>query len=257
MTQLEQFTRDGFLVIPDALSADQVSALLSAVQRAFNQPSAEADLYHMPDMWRPKMFEQEQVFEDLVDNPAVIDLIESVVGNDCHIIANSALRTTSGKGISFWHVDETVRFPRPVDVPLDARIPMPCFIVNLNYYLCDVDEDLGPTQFVPGSHRSGRQPRDPEDYAAPDSPVYEGQGVVSAVGKAGTCVMWHDQTWHRGAINHTPDRIRWVQQVPYGRRFIAQRFYPFINYTFPEQILARSTPRRQRLFGKHGLGAYG
>jgi hypothetical protein len=69
--------------------------------------------------------------------------------------------------------------------------------------------------------------------------------------------MWHDQVWHRGAPNQTDDRVRWVQQAPYGRRFIAQRFYPFINYRMPEAILERANPRRKRLLGLHRIGAYG
>ena len=43
----------------------------------------------------------------------------------------------------------------------------------------------------------------------------------------------------------------------YGRRFIARRFYLFVNYHMPEDILAHANPRRQRLLGLHGIGAYG
>jgi ectoine hydroxylase-related dioxygenase (phytanoyl-CoA dioxygenase family) len=249
---IEQFHRDGYLVIPEALAADQVTRLRAGVERAFAEPCAEAELYggNMGQIWRPKMFERGPEFEELVDNPGVIDLVEAILGADCHLIANSALRTGPGDGISNWHSDETVRFPRPADVPLDPRIPIPCFVLNFNYYLCDVDEALGPTQFVPGSHRSGRQPNRGEL-------TYEGRGVESARGPAGTAVMWHDQVWHRGAPNQTEDRVRWVQQAPYGRRFIAQRFYPFINYRMPEVILERANPRRKRLLGLHGIGAYG
>jgi ectoine hydroxylase-related dioxygenase (phytanoyl-CoA dioxygenase family) len=249
---VEQFHRDGYLVIPDALEAEQVERLRAGVERAFAEFNPEAELYGkvMQRIWRPKMFEHGPEFEEVVDNPRILDLVEAILGSDCHLIANSALRTGPGDGISGWHADETVRFPRPADVPLDPRIPMPCFVLNFNYYLCDVDEELGPTQFVPGSHRSGRQPD-------PKSLEYEGRGVVSGVGPAGTAVMWHDQTWHRGAPNQTADRTRWVLQAPYGRRFIAQRFYPFINYHMPEAILERANPRRKRLLGLHGPGAYG
>jgi ectoine hydroxylase-related dioxygenase (phytanoyl-CoA dioxygenase family) len=246
----EQFHRDGYLVIPEALPPDQVERLRAGVERAFAEHCPEAELYGMQRIWRPKMFERGPEFEELIDNPRVIDFIEAILGRDCHLIANSALRTGPGEGISNWHADETVRFPRPADVPLDPRIPMPCFVLNFNYYLCDVDEELGPTQFISGSHRSGRQP-DPNDL------TYEGRGVVSALGAAGTAVIWHDQTWHRGAPNRTEDRTRWVQQAPYGRRFIAQRFYPFINYSMPEEILERANPRRKRLLGVHSIGAYG
>jgi hypothetical protein len=69
--------------------------------------------------------------------------------------------------------------------------------------------------------------------------------------------LWHDQVWHRGAPNRTADRTRWVQQAPYGRRFIAQRFYPFVTYRMPAGILKRANPRRRRLLGLHDIGAYG
>jgi ectoine hydroxylase-related dioxygenase (phytanoyl-CoA dioxygenase family) len=254
--QLQQLEHEGYLVIPDVLSKDEISTLRRGVERAFAVSSDESKLYGMDDIWRPKMFEYGPEFEALVDHPAVAELVDKVLGDDCHLIANSALRTGPGKGISFWHADEAVRYPRPIDVELDPRIPLPPVILNLNYYLCDVDLELGPTEFVPGSHRSGRQPL-AQDKDAEGNPSYKGRGVFSAVGKAGTAVIWNDQTWHHGATNKSKDRFRWVQQVPYARRWIAQRFYPFINYRLPEGILDRATPRRKRLFGVHKLGAYG
>ncbi len=253
---IEQFHRDGFLVLPGILSAGEVAVLRAGVERAFAEPSEEAALYGMPNMWRPKMFERGPAFEALIDHPGVIDLVEALLGADCHLIAMSALRTEPGTGISYWHVDETVRFPLPPGLTLDPRIQIPCLNLNFNYYLCDVDEELGPTQFVPGSHRSGRQPL-PEDFDSQGNPFYEGHEVHSALGPAGMAVLWHDQIWHRGAPNRTKDRIRWVQQAPYGKRFIAQRFYPFIRYHMAEEILERANPRRKRLLGLHGIGAYG
>jgi ectoine hydroxylase-related dioxygenase (phytanoyl-CoA dioxygenase family) len=255
---VERFHREGFLVLPGALSAEEALRLRRGVERAFSEPDPEAESYGptLARIWRPKMFERGQEFEALLDHPGIIDLIEEILGRDCHLIANSALRTGPGDGISGWHVDEVVRFPRPDGVALDPRIELPCFVVNLNYYLCDVDEELGPTQFVPGSHRAGRSPR-AEDNDAAGNPVYEGRSAVSGPGRAGTAVLWHDQTWHRGGPNVTTDRVRWVQQAPYGRRFIAQRFYPFVNYHMPEEIIERANPRRRRLLGLHGRGAYG
>lgn len=255
---MEQFHAEGFLVLPEVLPKEFTAELLAGVQRSFSVPNAEAEMYggDMGQIWRPRMFEQGEAFEQLIDFAPVIDLVEAILGKDCHIIANSALRTGPGQGISGWHADEAVRFPRPKGVPLDPRIPMPCFILNLNYYLCDVDEELGPTEFVPASHRSGRQP-EPADYNSNGEPAYEGREVVRGVGPAGTVVMWNDQTWHHGAKNRSKDRVRWVQQAPYGRRYISQRFYPFVNYHMPEEIIERANPRRKSLLGLHGIGAYG
>lgn len=257
---LEQYERDGVLVLPDVLAADEVAVLRRGVERVFAVHSPDADLYpkefHMQEIWRPKMFEHGAEFEALVDHPGIAQLVDAILGDDCHLIANSAMRTPPGKTLSTWHSDEGVRFPRPPDVPLDRRHPMPTFVLNIHYYLGDVDEALGPTQFVPGSHRSGRGP-EPADLDATGNPSYEGRGVLSAVGPAGTCVMWNDQTWHRGGPNVSDNRIRWAVQTPFARRWIAQRFHPYVNYRFPEEILARANPRRRRLFGVHAVGSYG
>jgi ectoine hydroxylase-related dioxygenase (phytanoyl-CoA dioxygenase family) len=253
---LAQYERDGFLILPDVLSPEECAALKAGVERAFATHSAEAEMYHMQEIWRPKMFEYGEEFEALVDHPGIAQLMAAILGDDYHLIANSALRTSPGKTISFWHADDVVRFPRPDGVPLDPRIPMPTFAINVNYYLTDVDEELGPTEFIPGSHRAGRSPRD-SDNDANGNPVYEGRHMVKSTGKVGTCVLWNDQTWHRGGPNVSAGRIRWVIQTPYAKRFIAQRFYPFINYRMPEQVIARANPVRKRILGLHGIGAYG
>jgi len=240
------FERDGFVVLRGVLSPDEVDEMRPQVVRAYDEPdpagSSSAIIRH-------QMFLKGATFEDLLDRSPVIELVEEVLGNTCHLISENAIYTRPGQGIDAWHVDEVVHFPRPADVPLDPRIPVPCFVVQALYYLVDVDEAIGPTQFVPGSQRSGRKP-DPEL-------VYEGKGVVSVIAQAGDCLLQNGQAWHRGATNMTSDRSRVVQQVSYGRRFIQQRFYPFVNYHMPEDLLARSSPRRQRLLGIHPRGAYG
>lgn len=253
---VDQFNRDGFLVVPGVLSPAEIAALKAGVEQAFDHYSDEAELYHMQQIWRPKMFENGEIFEALVDHPGVAQLIDHLLGDDCHLIANSALRTSPGKTISSWHADETVRFPIPRGATLDPRIAMPACVINVHYYLDDVDEEVGPTQFVPGSHRSGLNP-DERDMDAKGNPVWNGQGVFSGVGPAGTAVIWHDQTWHRGGPNYSKDRYRWAIQTPYARRWISQRFYPFMNYRLRDDIIARATPRRKRLLGFHRIGSYG
>src|SRR2546423_15533741 len=114
---LDQFQREGFLVVPDALAVDQVTRLRAGVERAFQRPDPVAEVYGgLQKIWRPMMFEHGPEFEELVDNPRIIELVEAILGPDCHLIAMSALRTGPGEGISGWHADEAVRFPRPPDV---------------------------------------------------------------------------------------------------------------------------------------------
>lgn len=253
---LEEYNREGFLVIPNALAPDEVAVLRAGVEKAFSVSNPESRMYNMDRIWRPKMFEHGREFEDLVDHPTIAPLVEQIVGKDCHLIANSALRTGPGEGINVWHADDVIRLPIPREASLDPRIPMPTYILNAHYYLNDVDEELGPTQFVPGSHRAGRVPEKSDNDANGD-PTYNGRSAFNAVGKAGTCVLWNDQTWHRGGINRSNGRVRLAIQTPFGRRWIAQRFYPFMNYRMPEEILERANPTRKVRFGRHALGAYG
>jgi ectoine hydroxylase-related dioxygenase (phytanoyl-CoA dioxygenase family) len=148
-------------------------------------------------------------------------------------------------------VDETVLVPVPEGARLPEGMDMPCFVVTAMYYLTDVPMELGPTQIVPGSHRSGRLPPRSEDEL-----VWDGRGYVSLLARAGDCVVLNGQTWHRGATNRSGHH-RIVLQVSYGRRYISQRFWPFVNFSLPEDVWASAPPRRRRLLGEHPHGPYG
>ncbi len=207
--RIVDFHRDGFLVLPEWLPPETVRRLLHGLKREFSEPidTEEAKLRGelVARLWRPRLFERGVEFEELVDFPATIELMEAILGPQCHLIAMNALKTGPGDGISGWHADEEVRFPWPADLPRDPRVATPSLVINMNYYLVDVDENLGPTQLVPGSHRAGRQPT-ATDMDGQGNPTFEGRSMHSATGKAGTAVMWHDQVWHRGATKRLERR---------------------------------------------------
>ena len=48
------------------------------------------------------MFERGPEFEALVDNPRIVDLIEALLGPDCHLIAMSALRDHGWSSTARW-----------------------------------------------------------------------------------------------------------------------------------------------------------
>jgi len=127
------------------------------------------------------------------------------------------------------------------------------FVFTIQILLSDVpDVAHGPTQFVPGSHYSGRIPNDL------GAPSWGGAGVQSILGKAGDIYLHNGQCWHRGAPNAS-DRTRYLLQHAYGRRWVAQRFYPFTGYTLPAHVSERISqdPRARRILGHHPKGAYG
>ncbi|GAB3988756.1 phytanoyl-CoA dioxygenase family protein [Actinoallomurus acanthiterrae] len=241
-----RFDRDGFVLLPSVLSREEAEWFRQGVAAAHEAPcpTGNPTPFH-----RHQMFRRGPEFEAMLDREPVVDVAEAVLGDNCHVIANNTVYTWPNSGIDRWHVDETVLFPLSGG---KRHTEVPCFIMTALYYLNDVPMELGPTQVVPGSHRSGRQaPQTDEEL------VWDGRGYESLVAEAGDCLLLNGQTWHRGATNLTNDRHRYVLQVTYGRRFIAQRFHPYVNHLVPQEILDRATPRRRRLLGMHEHGPYG
>jgi ectoine hydroxylase-related dioxygenase (phytanoyl-CoA dioxygenase family) len=78
----------------------------------------------------------------------------------------------------------------------------------------------GPTEVVPGSHRSGRIP----DYDRVDDADfgYDGRRPVAVTAAAGDVILFASDLWHRGRPADN-GRGRLFLQCHYGRRDIAQR----------------------------------
>ena len=251
---IDRYNRDGYVHVHGVLTPDEVAAIKEAADRAFADPKAVANhnLSGPADFAIVRLFEFEPLFVRLLTREPVISLMEALLGPQCHIIANNLVRNRPGVAIDSFHVDDVLWLPLPPDIPrFDARMTMPNYIVNAHFPLTDVPGDeYGPTQVVPGSHYSGRNPNDPKN------PTWEGRGPVSMLAQAGDMYLQHPQAWHRGAPNRS-DRVRYLYQQAWGMRFISQRFYPFLNYRMPEEVLAGADERTLRVLGKHPKGAYG
>jgi ectoine hydroxylase-related dioxygenase (phytanoyl-CoA dioxygenase family) len=131
--------------------------------------------------------------------------VEPLLGEDCHVIANTAWRQGPGENDHlgrFWHIDAGPHVPRDPSVPWDARIPYPVFAIAAHLYLRDCPIEAGPTGLIPGSHTSGQAP--PMERLADDDLEWNGQGIVPIVARAGDValfVLGHmastDATWAR------------------------------------------------------------
>ena len=250
----EQFHRDGYYSFGPVLNADEIAALKDGMDRVYDNEELHGDEEgdYIRGISLLRMFEQDINFRDLIVREPFASVVEAILGDDCHLMSQNALRNKPGEGVTGWHVDDRVMFPVPDGAERhDPRIRVPCFVINLLIPLTDVDElEFGPTQVVPGSHYSGQGPNRKED------PSFEGRGPLSLTGKAGIAYMFHNQVWHRGHPNSS-DRVRYLGGVTYSQRVIAQRFYPFLNYRMPDYVLEGVDDRMLRLLGKHKKAAYG
>ncbi|MFC5702430.1 phytanoyl-CoA dioxygenase family protein [Cohnella faecalis] len=236
--ELEQIHKDGYVLFRNVLNQDQISEVKAGIQQAFDGKGQEV-------MLQGPMFEKGGIFETLVDFPGVVDFIEEVIGPDVQLSSMNGMRTLKDTGVSKWHVDEALFFPLPEGLEIDERIPMPVYLVNALYYLDDITEDLGPTQVVPGSHRAGKRLNFSEDID-----LYKGREPVSVLAKAGDCLVFNSQVWHRGAPNRS-DSPRFVQQIIYRQKFIVPHMSHDNNaaYRAPMELIQRSDARRRRLLG--------
>lgn len=254
-TAAREFYAQGFVALGSVLSAGQAHELVDLVERRYQDPAihhtADRDLVR-GGVSLMRVFEYHRAFRDLLVLEPVIGVVEQILGADCHVVAQNALRTPTGKGIVNWHIDDALFFPFPAHLPAltEQALPLPCYSLNVLLALSDVDNEVfGPTQVVAGSHLTGREP----DHTPMLPP---GVRPTSLLARAGDVYLVNSQTWHRGAQNRS-GRVRHLLTTTYGRRFISQRFYPFLNYHMPAHVLDGASSHLLRLLGRHEKGPYG
>lgn len=188
--------------------------------------------------------------------PAVLDAIEPLLGEDCHVIANTVWRDPPDFAGGPWHCDAGPHVPRPPGVAWPADIPYPVFAVGAHLYLTPCRVGDGPTAVVPGSHRSGSLPPRPPAGADDDwAPTFEGNGPLMLEADAGDVVLFVSDVWHRGTPARPGGRGRFFLQAHYGRRDIAQRLVPTASsHQLSDAAVARARAageRHERLVGLH------
>jgi ectoine hydroxylase-related dioxygenase (phytanoyl-CoA dioxygenase family) len=193
------------------------------------------------------VFNRDPYWLPFLDRPGVIDVAEAALGRDCHIIGQTAWRSHPGFKGEPLHVDLL-----PLAWPEDAvagAFRVPPLILTAHFYLNDVTADLAPTRIVPGSHRAGRAPGESESD-------WRGRPAEVVLARAGDCLVFRSDVWHAGSDNRTRADVRYLLQVHYGRREMAQHFSPLLEWRFNPAVLAAATARQRRLLGDHGPGAY-
>jgi ectoine hydroxylase-related dioxygenase (phytanoyl-CoA dioxygenase family) len=123
------------------------------------------------------------------------------------------------------------------------------FLGTAHFYLSPQTEELCPTHVIPGSHRAGRRPRPGEGH-------WNGRLPQPVLCDAGDVLFFRSDLWHSGSDNRTADQARYLLQVHYGRREMAQHFSPFLEWQFDAAMIAAATPRQRRLLGGHEPGTY-
>jgi hypothetical protein len=254
-----QLQAAGYVTLPGVFSAEEVKELIVDVDRVFDEwPPDERNSRYDVGHWRPfryEMFNRSEVVQRAIARREVLDVVEAVLGEDCHVIANTAWRQPAGRsshGGQLWHIDSGPHVPRPSDVPWDDRIPYPVFAVATHLMLQDCPLDAGPTGVIPGSHTSGQAP--PLDRLSDDDLECNGVRVLPLTASAGDVLLFVSDIWHRRLPTAGEDDPgRYFVQCHYGRRDLAQRLRPTsaVNHVSAEALERATTKRDRTLIGLH------
>lgn len=244
---VEQFHRDGYIVVPNVLSAAQVAAFRAKADELLDSPALAGTEYIEDVMGTDVLrytWELDALFRDAFVMEPILGLVEAILDGDARLCGGNIIRSTPGNAISLWHVDDVVEFPLPPEIPRhDARMKMPVQWTGVQMPLTDIEaEEFGPTQFVPGSHYSGRRPESQE------SPQFEGRGPEAVLCKAGDIYIQNFQCWHRGAPNLS-NRTRYVMQMQYAQRWAATRFGVMRTQNHTQELMHSASERLQQVLG--------
>jgi ectoine hydroxylase-related dioxygenase (phytanoyl-CoA dioxygenase family) len=248
----------GYTIVEQVFSVAEVNALRADIDRVFAEwPPDERIAGRPPEHWAPfryEMLNRSAVCQEAIARREILDVVEPLLGEDSHVIANTAWRQPAEKsthGGRFWHIDSGPHVPRPPGVPWDERIPYPVFAVSTHILLQDCPLEAGPTGVIPGSHTSGQAP--PLDRLTDDFLEWDGVTVVPLVARAGDVLLFASDIWHRRLASSPGDPGRYFLQCHYGRRDLAQRLRPTSEANqLSAEALARARTRRARtLIGLH------
>lgn len=254
----EELQQEGFTVLPAVFTRSEIDELAADIQRVFAEvPPDERVTGRTPDHWKPfryEMLNRSEVAQRAIGHPRILEVIEPLLGEDCHVIANTAWwqpPEETGHGGRFWHIDSGPHIPRDPSVPWDPRIPYPVFAVAAHLFLVDCPLESGPTGVIPGSHTSGQAP--PGRSLSDDDLEWQGRRAVPLVAAAGDVALFVSDAWHRRLPSGPGDPGRFFLQCHYGRRDLAQRIRPTAaaNHLSDEAIARAGSDRERTLIGLH------
>jgi ectoine hydroxylase-related dioxygenase (phytanoyl-CoA dioxygenase family) len=186
---LETFARDGFVVLPHALGADQVETLVEATDRvwAARRTTPDDPLHELG------FVRHDQRFVDLVDHPLVLPIVLRLLGWNIHLY-HCHLDVHPGRVEAprwRWHQDGGRQ-----NVDVESRRPL--LSVKAGWFLTDVSTSQhGALWVIPGSHVH-------DTLARPEDGSLLPPGAEPLLVEAGTAVLFDRRLWHARGDNTSP-----------------------------------------------------
>jgi len=217
--QADAFDRDGFVILEDMFSAQEISAL---VQESAQMRGGQRELLGSSIITEPgsdeirtifQLPEQSRLFNRLASDRRMAGVAKYLLGDDVYVHQSRLNYKPGFTGKEFyWHSDfETWH----------AEDGMPRMrAISASLLLTDNDALNGPLMLMPGSHKhfiacAGETPDDNhksslkrQEVGVPShdslAKLAKAHGITAATGKAGTLVFFDCNTMHGSNGNITP-----------------------------------------------------
>lgn len=219
---IENFERDGFVVLPGVLPRETISRLVDVGDKWINTdgvPQRQV-MDAQTDSIR-NCISLDDAFVELLAHPKVLPYMVRLLGPDIKLLTSHLIyRERADEGADpltrkpGWHRD-FAQAQRSL-----GYAAMPRLDIKAAFCLSDLPTTgCGGTLFVPGSHL--RQEK--IGVAKNEDPT----GAVEPVVKAGDCILFENRTWHAGSVNTHGDTRKvamigytyvWIQPSDYKRQ---------------------------------------
>jgi ectoine hydroxylase len=206
--QIDEFRRDGFLVLPSLFSPAEAAVLRAALAEPFAEDCPQNFREQGSGAVRTAMglHLRSEAFARLVRHPRLVEPARQLAGDQLYIqqVKVNAKAAFTGE-VWQWHYDFATHHN-------EDGVPEP-LALNLHVFLDDVTPFNGPLWFIPGSHLHGAPPAALDtstsyplwcvDRESVTRLIDDG-GIVSATGPAGTALIFGDCLVHGSPPNLSP-----------------------------------------------------
>lgn len=207
--RIEEFQQNGFLILPELFSAEEVAEIRAAADRVFAQD--------LPTIIREKksnvvrmatgLHLLDETFAKVVRHPRLIEPAQQLRGEDLYVQQAKINVKAAFDGEQWqWHQDFSTHHN-------EDGVPEP-LALNLHIFLDDVNEFNGPLYFFKGSQKFGHLGTW-HDTVSTSWPLWvieekdvrrvsENCELQSITGKAGTALIFGDCMLHGSPPNMSP-----------------------------------------------------
>lgn len=210
LEQLDAFERDGFIVLPERFSRDEVDAINATLETLMAQDVEQNIREKSSGVVRTAMglHLRDELFTRLVNDRRLLVPAQQVLGDTplyAQQVKINVKEAFTGEQWQ-WHYDFATHHH-------EDGVPEP-LALNLHIFLDEVTEFNGALIFVPGSHLDGPAPTSldtittsfPLWTVGPEvvTPLAERGGLVCPKGPPGTMLMFGDSLVHASPPNMSP-----------------------------------------------------